>query len=130
MRVRPSHTTLVWVELIGYLSGTTTIRNKSAPVTQVLSGRIILAINTHLMTLDDLIIHCTRKQAVTEELPFGPDTLVFKVAGKMFALTGLDEEDLRVNLKCDPEYSVELRERRGDQARLAHEQASLEYRLH
>lgn len=63
------------------------------------------------MTLDDLIIHCTAKPAVEETLPFGPDTLVFKVAGKMFALTGLDEEDLRVNLKCDPERSVQLRER-------------------
>lgn len=63
------------------------------------------------MTLDDLIIHCTSKAAVEETLPFGPDTLVFKVAGKMFALTGLDEEDFRVNLKCDPERSIQLRER-------------------
>ncbi len=63
------------------------------------------------MNLDDLRNHCLRKKAVTEELPFGPDTLVFKVAGKMFALTGLDEADLRVNLKCDPERSVQLRER-------------------
>ena len=63
------------------------------------------------MNLDDLRNHCLAKAAVTEELPFGPDTLVFKVAGKMFALTGLDEVDLRVNLKCDPERSVQLRER-------------------
>ncbi|WP_020569681.1 MmcQ/YjbR family DNA-binding protein [Neolewinella persica] len=63
------------------------------------------------MNLDDLRNRCLAKTAVTEELPFGPDTLVFKVAGKMFALTGLDEADLRVNLKCDPERSVQLRER-------------------
>ena len=63
------------------------------------------------MNLDDLRNYCLAKEAVTEELPFGPDTLVFKVAGKMFALTGLDEVDLRVNLKCDPERSVQLRER-------------------
>ncbi|MFK8164854.1 MAG: MmcQ/YjbR family DNA-binding protein [Lewinella sp.] len=63
------------------------------------------------MMLDELRDYCLAKAAVTEELPFGPDTLVFKVAGKMFALTGLDEVDLRVNLKCDPERSVQLRER-------------------
>lgn len=63
------------------------------------------------MTLDELREYCLAKAAVTEELPFGPDTLVFKVAGKMFALTGLDEADLRVNLKCDPERAVQLRER-------------------
>lgn len=63
------------------------------------------------MTLDDLREYCLAKAATEETLPFGPDTLVFKVAGKMFALTGLDEVDLRVNLKCDPEYAIELRER-------------------
>jgi predicted DNA-binding protein (MmcQ/YjbR family) len=63
------------------------------------------------MTLDDLREYCLAKPATEETLPFGPDTLVFKVAGKMFAITGLDEEDLRVNLKCDPDRSVQLRER-------------------
>ena len=66
------------------------------------------------MTLDDLLLYCLAKPAVEETLPFGPDTLVFKVAGKMFALTGLDEADLRVNLKCDPERAVQLRERYAD----------------
>ena len=46
-----------------------------------------------------------------ETLPFGPNTLVMKVAGKMFALTGLDETDFRINLKCDPMRALELRER-------------------
>ena len=63
------------------------------------------------MILDDLREYCLAKPATEETLPFGPDTLVFKVAGKMFAITGLDEVDLRVNLKCDPERSVQLRER-------------------
>jgi predicted DNA-binding protein (MmcQ/YjbR family) len=63
------------------------------------------------MHLDELREYCLAKQATTEVLPFGPDTLVFKVAGKIFALTGLDETDLRVNLKCDPDYAIELRER-------------------
>ena len=70
-----------------------------------------LAPVTHIMTLDDLREYCLAKPATEETLPFGPDTLVFKVAGKMFALTGLDEADLRVNLKCDPEYAQQLRER-------------------
>lgn len=63
------------------------------------------------MHLDELRDYCLAKKATTEGLPFGPTTLVFKVGGKMFALTGLDNEDLRVNLKCDPDYAVELRER-------------------
>lgn len=63
------------------------------------------------MHLDQLRDYCLSKPVTTEGLPFGPDTLVFKAAGKMFAVTGLDEEDLRVNLKCDPEYAIQLRER-------------------
>ena len=47
----------------------------------------------------------------TEECPFGPDTIVYKVAGKMFALTGLDSEEFGANLKCEPEYALDLRER-------------------
>ena len=44
-------------------------------------------------------------------MPFGPDNLVFKVAGKMFALAGLDEVPARANLKCDPDRALELRDR-------------------
>ena len=55
--------------------------------------------------------YCLLKPAVSETLPFGPDTLVLKVAGKMFALTGLDEADFRLNLKCDPQRAMELRDR-------------------
>lgn len=53
---------------------------------------------------------CLGFEGVTEELPFGPETLVFKVHGKVFALTDLDSFE-GVNLKCDPEKAVELRER-------------------
>lgn len=53
---------------------------------------------------------CLSFPDVTEELPFGPDTLVYKVKGKIFALTGLNAFE-SINLKCDPEEAVELRER-------------------
>lgn len=62
------------------------------------------------MTLDTFRNICLSKQAVTEELPFGPDTLVFKVCGKVFALTGLENVAFQANLKCDPAYALELRE--------------------
>ncbi len=42
--------------------------------------------------------------------PFGPDTMVFKVAGKVFGLIYEKEDILRLNLKCDPEHALELRD--------------------
>ncbi|AIM38849.1 MmcQ-like protein [Sphingobacterium sp. ML3W] len=63
------------------------------------------------MNIEDLREFCIAKRAVTEELPFGPDTLVFKVVGKVFLLVGLDQIDvLSFNVKCDPEYAVILRQ--------------------
>ena len=62
------------------------------------------------MHLDDLRTYCLDKPGVVEDLPFGPDTLVFKVGGKIFALAGLERMPPSVNLKCDPERAVELRE--------------------
>jgi len=62
------------------------------------------------MNLVELREFCLSKPGVTEELPFDEDTLVFKVMGKMFALTSISEAST-VNLKCDPEYASELRER-------------------
>jgi predicted DNA-binding protein (MmcQ/YjbR family) len=61
------------------------------------------------MHIELLREHCISKKAVTEEFPFDEDTLVFKVAGKMFALTSLKNPD-SVNLKCDPELAEELRQ--------------------
>lgn len=49
------------------------------------------------------------KPGTTEGFPFDESTLVFKVMGKMFLLTPLDEPELKFNVKCDPERSVELR---------------------
>lgn len=46
----------------------------------------------------------------TEETPFGPEVLVYKVAGKMFATLSPDEVPVRMNLKCDPDRSLELRD--------------------
>lgn len=62
------------------------------------------------MNIEEFRIYCLEKLSVTEEFPFGPETLVYKVAGKVFALTGLDEINFKVNLKCDPDYAEELRE--------------------
>ena len=55
--------------------------------------------------------YCLTKPGAVEETPFGPDNLVFKVGGKMFALASLDEVPPRVNLKCDPERALDLRDR-------------------
>lgn len=61
------------------------------------------------MNIELLREHCVAKKAVSEEFPFDNDTLVFKVAGKMFALISLKAPD-SVNLKCDPEMAVEQRQ--------------------
>lgn len=62
------------------------------------------------MNIEKLRAYCLSKKEVTEEFPFDEVTLVFKVSGKIFALTALDG-DFSVNLKCDPELAIELRER-------------------
>lgn len=54
--------------------------------------------------------YCLSKKASSEDFPFGPETLVLRVGGKIFAIAGLDNERFTVNLKCDPDRSVELRE--------------------
>ncbi|MGW1768233.1 MmcQ/YjbR family DNA-binding protein [Streptomyces sp. NPDC002073] len=61
------------------------------------------------MTPDELRAFCLGFNAVAEEFPFNPETSVFKVLGKVFALSALDSRPLRVNLKCDPEQAVRLR---------------------
>jgi predicted DNA-binding protein (MmcQ/YjbR family) len=62
------------------------------------------------MNIESLREYCLSKKEVTESFPFGDTTLVFKVFDKMFALVNLDE-DLSINLKCDPEKAIELREK-------------------
>ena len=55
--------------------------------------------------------YCLGKPRATEGTPFGPDVLVFKVGGKMFALAALDDVPTTVNLKCDPDLALDLRDR-------------------
>lgn len=62
------------------------------------------------MHIEQLRDYCLAKPAATEDCPFGPDTLVFKVKGKVFLLAGLDEQPCSFNAKCDPDYAQELRE--------------------
>jgi predicted DNA-binding protein (MmcQ/YjbR family) len=57
---------------------------------------------------------CLSKKGVTEEFPFDEHVLAFKVLGKIFALTNLNNEEFTVNLKCDPERAVELRDEFDD----------------
>ncbi|MBT2391686.1 MULTISPECIES: MmcQ/YjbR family DNA-binding protein [Streptomyces] len=61
------------------------------------------------MTPQELRAFCLEFNAAVEEFPFGPETSVFKVLGKLFALSALDAQPLRVNLKCEPEIAVQLR---------------------
>jgi len=63
------------------------------------------------MNIEAFREYCLSKPAATEGTPFGPDNIVFKVAGKMFALAALDEVPPAVNLKCDPDLALELRDR-------------------
>ncbi|OLZ66613.1 DNA-binding protein [Streptomyces sp. IMTB 2501] len=61
------------------------------------------------MTPQELRAFCLSFNAAEEDFPFNPETSVFKVLGKMFALSRLDGEPLTINLKCEPEDAVRLR---------------------
>lgn len=61
------------------------------------------------MNIESYREYCLSKRGVTEDFPFDNLTLVFKVGGKLFSLTNV-EEFYSVNLKCDPERAIELRE--------------------
>jgi predicted DNA-binding protein (MmcQ/YjbR family) len=63
------------------------------------------------MDLTQFREYCLSKPGATEGTPFGPDVLVFKVGGKMFALAALNEVPTTVNLKCDPDLALDLRDR-------------------
>jgi predicted DNA-binding protein (MmcQ/YjbR family) len=62
------------------------------------------------MDVESLRNYCLSKPFTEEAFPFDEHTLVFKVMGKIFALIGLNAENHAVNLKCDPERALELRE--------------------
>lgn len=61
------------------------------------------------MNIEELRNYCLLKKGTSEDFPFDQVTLVFKVLGKIYALTNL-EGDLSINLKCDPEKAISLRE--------------------
>lgn len=62
------------------------------------------------MKLKPIRDHLLAYPGASEGTPFGPDVLVYKVCGKMFALVGWQNLPVTINLKCDPEHSIELRE--------------------
>ncbi|MCC9138256.1 MmcQ/YjbR family DNA-binding protein [Pontibacter silvestris] len=63
------------------------------------------------MSIEDFRDYCLAKHGTSEETPFDDDTLVFKVCGKIYALTSISNFKSGINLKCNPELAVELRER-------------------
>ncbi|MBL7690573.1 MAG: MmcQ/YjbR family DNA-binding protein [Flavipsychrobacter sp.] len=62
------------------------------------------------MNIDEIREYCLSKPDVEECFPFDEETLVFKVKGKMFLLTGLNESPVHINVKCDPDRAIELRD--------------------
>ena len=62
------------------------------------------------MDLEQLREYTLSKPDVEETFPFGPDTLVYKINGKIFLLTGFENIPLQFNVKCDPDLALELRE--------------------
>lgn len=62
------------------------------------------------MNIEEIREYCISKPAVTEGFPFNETALVFKVAGKMFALLDLSEDSRGISLKCEPELAIGLRE--------------------
>ena len=61
------------------------------------------------MTLEEFRAHCAKFPGFSEDLPFGPEVLAFRMGGRIFALMDVDAFE-SVNLKCDPERAVDLRE--------------------
>ena len=66
------------------------------------------------MNIEYVREYCLSKKGTSESFPFDETTLVFKVLDKMFALAGLDRIPMQINLKCDPEYALELRDQYED----------------
>jgi predicted DNA-binding protein (MmcQ/YjbR family) len=62
------------------------------------------------MNLDSIKAFCLAKQGAEEDFPFDLTTMTFKVGGKIFALTDINELPLRLSLKCEPMYAVMLRQ--------------------
>ena len=62
------------------------------------------------MNIEEFRTYCLSKPCVTEHFPFDEVTLVFKVCNKIFTLSGLENNPPKINLKCDPERAISLRE--------------------
>jgi predicted DNA-binding protein (MmcQ/YjbR family) len=63
------------------------------------------------MNIEQLREYCLSIKDATEEMPFGDGVLVFKVLGKWFAVTDINDPELQISVKCNPEKAIELRER-------------------
>jgi hypothetical protein len=80
------------------------------------------------MDLEEFREYCLSKAGAIESIPFGPDVLVFKVGGKMFALASPERFPVTANLKCDPDLALEApRPIRASPAWLSYEQETLEH---
>ncbi|HMX38756.1 MAG TPA: MmcQ/YjbR family DNA-binding protein [Saprospiraceae bacterium] len=62
------------------------------------------------MHIEQFRDYCLSKPATSEDFPFGPENLVLRVGGKIFAITDVAKGDFKVNLKCEPDYALQLRE--------------------
>ncbi|MEZ4893030.1 MAG: MmcQ/YjbR family DNA-binding protein [Saprospiraceae bacterium] len=62
------------------------------------------------MNVEEFREYCLSKKGTSDDFPFDEHTLCLRVMGKIFAITGLDNIPFKVNLKCEPDYAVELRE--------------------
>lgn len=63
------------------------------------------------MDIEEIINYCMSKPDVEQDFPFGPETMVFKIKGKIFLLLPLDSDILQFNVKCEPDRAIDLRER-------------------
>ena len=62
------------------------------------------------MNIETLRNYCLQKEGTEESMPFGPENLVFKVNNKMYILVSMDSDPLSINLKCEPDKALVLRE--------------------
>lgn len=66
------------------------------------------------MDIEEIRAYCLHKKGATEGFPFGADALVFKVMGKMFLLISITAPNCSINVKCNPELAIQLREKYDD----------------
>ena len=78
-----------------------------------------------LMDIEYIREYCLSRKGISKTFTFYESTLVFKVLDKMFALTGLDCLPTQIYLKCNPEYTLELRDQHGDITRGYHMNKSI-----